>query len=53
MVENARNSTVISGTSVGSQARYTCTAGYKIVGESIVECLTNQQWSELPQCNRK
>ena len=53
VVENAENATAIRGTFVGNKATYTCVAGYKMTGESTVECLANQQWSTPPICNRE
>ncbi|XP_067944563.1 membrane cofactor protein-like [Watersipora subatra] len=39
-------------TTVRSQARYVCMSGYEMLGEPVVECQTNQQWSTPPQCHK-
>ncbi|XP_067945452.1 sushi, von Willebrand factor type A, EGF and pentraxin domain-containing protein 1-like [Watersipora subatra] len=51
-IENTENSTLITGTEVGSEARYSCLPGYQMTGEPVIECLANQQWSTPPQCQR-
>ncbi|XP_067945466.1 complement factor H-like [Watersipora subatra] len=36
----------------GTEAKYTCISGYKMTGESVIECQSNQEWSTLPQCHK-
>ncbi|XP_067945460.1 sushi, von Willebrand factor type A, EGF and pentraxin domain-containing protein 1-like [Watersipora subatra] len=43
--------TPLTDTTVRSQARYVCISGYEMLGEPVVECQTNQQWSTPPQCH--
>ena len=44
----------ISGTSIGSKARYTCNVGFERVGQNIRVCKSNGKWSgEAPICRRK
>lgn len=42
---------VLSGTSVGSQATYTCNPGFTLVGMDTRECLSSGEWSgQAPTC---
>lgn len=33
---------------MGSKVEYTCTEGFYVVGQSTLECTTNQTWSASP-----
>ena len=44
----------LSGTRVGSTAKYFCNIGFDLVGDNIRKCRSNGQWSgEEPVCKRK
>ena len=47
------NGSVISnGTGVDDTARYYCEYGYNLIGDSIVTCQSNGDWSRSPPtCN--
>ena len=41
----------VSGFYLGDNATYTCTEGYKVVGNQTRECLITEEWSgEEPTC---
>lgn len=43
----------LTGTTVGSTARYVCVSGYQIIGNSVRVCQPNGEWSgEEPICRR-
>ena len=55
VVANAQR-TIVSGdlTSYASIIKYDCNAGYEIVGEPILFCQSNNQWSAAtPTCRSK
>lgn len=45
---------VVSGTSSGSTATYSCNSGFKLIGQSVRNCQFNGHWSgSAPHCQRK
>ncbi|XP_067945458.1 sushi, von Willebrand factor type A, EGF and pentraxin domain-containing protein 1-like [Watersipora subatra] len=51
-IENTKGFPIVTGTTVGAEAKYSCKTGYVMSGEPVIICQTNQQWSTSPQCNR-
>ncbi|XP_067945461.1 sushi, von Willebrand factor type A, EGF and pentraxin domain-containing protein 1-like [Watersipora subatra] len=51
-IENTKVFPIVTGTTVGAEARYSCKTGYVMSGEPVIKCQVNQQWSTSPQCNR-
>lgn len=50
----ANGQVLLSGTTFGSVATYTCNNGYSLVGSSTRSCQSNGQWSgDAPSCSRK
>ncbi|XP_052280448.1 sushi, von Willebrand factor type A, EGF and pentraxin domain-containing protein 1-like [Dreissena polymorpha] len=39
-----------NGTTYGSFVRYSCNAGYRLVGEPVSSCFLNEKWSQTPIC---
>ena len=47
----ANGHVVLSGTSVGSTATYSCATGFELVGKSVRRCRNDGSWSlEEPFC---
>jgi len=51
-IQNGR--VVLTGTTVGSRASYTCNRGYLLVGDAVRKCQANGEWSgNEPVCKSK
>ena len=54
LVSPANGNVVVSGLTLGSQATYSCVAGYELVGTAVRECQVDGIWTgSAPSCRRK